>query len=88
MFVRNRYSRFEKVVLGFRSIPSTIAMASPSNCEQNMCVLDVLCERCADDKPVSFDLEPSLRHRNTDIENWRPETHAGNRSIAVQNSEN
>jgi hypothetical protein len=42
MFVRNRYSRFEKVVLGFRSIPSTIAMASASNCEQNTCVVDAL----------------------------------------------
>ena len=29
-----------------------------------------------------------LRHRNTDIENWRPETHARNWSIAAQNPEN
>jgi hypothetical protein len=39
-------------------------------------------------QPVSCDVEPSLWHRNLDIENCRPETDAQNWPIAADNPEN
>ena len=39
-------------------------------------------------QPGSCDVEPSLSHRNLDIENLRPETGAQNWPIAVDDPEN